>query len=60
LQAIGEPAYDAYVSLVPNALLYFVTRNTASVDITDTELSTRLSYLVKRVRQGILARHNVG
>ena len=45
LQANGVPAYDAYASLVPNALLYFDTRNSASMGITDTELSTRLSYL---------------
>lgn len=48
LQANGVPAYDAYASLVPNALLYFDTRNTASMGITDTELSTRLSYLDER------------
>lgn len=45
LQANGVPAYDAYASLVPNALLYFDTRNTASMGITDTKLSTRLSCL---------------
>jgi colanic acid/amylovoran biosynthesis glycosyltransferase len=45
LQANGVPAYDAYASLVPNALLYFDTRNTASMGISDAELSTRLSHL---------------
>lgn len=45
LQANGVPAYDAYASLVSNALLYFDTRNTASMGVTDAELSTRLNYL---------------
>ncbi|MBU1775290.1 MAG: glycosyltransferase, partial [Gammaproteobacteria bacterium] len=45
LQANGVPAYDSYAHLVPNALLYFDTRNSASMGITDTELSTRLSHL---------------
>lgn len=45
LQSNGLPAYDAYAKLVPNALLYFDTRNTASMGITDTEISTRLAYL---------------
>lgn len=48
LQANGVPAYDAYASLVANALLYFDTRNAASMGITDAELSTRLSYLDER------------
>lgn len=45
LQANGVPAYDAYASLVSNALLYFDTRSTASMGVTDAELSNRLSYL---------------
>lgn len=45
LQANGVPAYDAYGSLVPNALLYFDTRVTAAMGITDEELSMRLSHL---------------
>lgn len=45
LQANGVPAYDAYASLVPNALLYFDTRNSAAIGITDAELSSRLSHL---------------
>ena len=45
LQANGVPAYDAYASLVSNALLYFDSRVTASMGITDEELSTRLSHL---------------
>lgn len=48
LQANGVPAYDAYASLVPNALLYFDTRNTADMGISDTELSARLAYLDER------------
>jgi len=45
LQANGVPAYDAYASLVPNTLLYFDTRNTASMGVTGAELSNRLSHL---------------
>lgn len=47
LQANGVPAYDAYSALVPNALLYFDTRNSASMGITDTALASRLTYLDK-------------
>jgi glycosyltransferase involved in cell wall biosynthesis len=47
LQANGVPAYDAYSSLVPSTLLYFDTRNFASMGITDAELITRLDYLDK-------------
>jgi len=47
-QANGVPACDAYASLVPNVLLYFYTRNAASMGITDTALSPRLSYLDER------------
>lgn len=45
LQANGAPAYDAYAPLVPNAMLYFDSRNTISMGITDKELSSRLSSL---------------
>lgn len=45
LQANGVPAYSAYASLVSNALLYFDTRNTTAMSITDTELLTRLASL---------------
>lgn len=48
LQANGVPAYKAYASLVPNALLYFDTRNTASMGISDSDLTIRLSYLDKQ------------
>jgi colanic acid/amylovoran biosynthesis glycosyltransferase len=48
LQANGVPAYDAYASLVPNALQYFDTRNTAAMGITDADLSTRLATLDER------------
>lgn len=49
LQANGVPAYDAYAPLVPNAMLYFDTRNTFSMGITDNELSSRLAYLDKKM-----------
>ena len=45
LQSNGVPAFDVYAKRVPNALLYFDTRNAASMSITDAELSARLDYL---------------
>lgn len=45
LQANGVPAYDAYTPLVSNTLLYFDTRNTIAMGITDGELGARLAYL---------------
>lgn len=48
LQANGVPAYEAYAPLVPNALLYFDTRNTAAMGITDMELAARLACLDDR------------
>jgi len=48
LQTNGTPAYDAYASLVPNSLLYFDTRCTLSMCITDIELDARLVYLDKQ------------
>lgn len=45
LQANGTPAYEAYARLVPSTTLYFDTRNTAAMGITDDELAARLAYL---------------
>lgn len=47
LQANGVPAFDAYARLAPNTLLYFDTRNTAAMGITDSELTAKLDYLDK-------------
>lgn len=45
LQANGTAAMDAYSKLTPNALLYFDTRTSLEMGISDSELSKRLDYL---------------
>jgi len=58
IQANGTPAYNAYKKISSNALLYFDSRNSAGMGITETELDSRLVYLDtdKPIRLGFSGR----
>lgn len=45
MQLNGMPAYNRYAALSPNSLLYFDTRNSANMLVTQQALEDRLSYL---------------
>lgn len=45
MQSNGVPAYNQYATLVPNPLLYFDTRNSTAMLVTQQALENRLSYL---------------
>jgi len=48
IQANGIPAYEKYKNFVSSPLLYFDSRNSTQMNISELELESRLSYLGKK------------